>query len=99
MRTSGTLKQVYDAAKNHNNGGNEYGGTPHNPVVRYNGEKWMLESDLEPEPNAIVECTLGEFDSYFYETYSDEKFNVSAEVEREFIERFKSEFDNNGNRV
>lgn len=91
MRTTGTLKQVYDAAKTYYNGGTTYGGKPMDPVVRFENGKWMLESALEPAPNATVECRLDDFDGYFCETYADDNFEITADVEEQFREMFEIE--------
>ena len=91
MRTSGTLQNVYDAAKTYYNGGNTYGGRTIDPVIRFEDGKWMLESDLEPAPNSTVECRLDDFNCYFCETYADDNFEITEDVEEQVREMFKIE--------
>lgn len=73
MRITGTFSDIYAGAKSMATGGDIYGGCPIDPVVRREGGKWMIESALEPrgEDNDF-ECSLEEFDSYFYEAYKSD---------------------------
>ncbi len=87
MRTQGTLTDIYAAAKNYADN-IDTDTTPLNPVVRRENGIWMLESELEPSLDNDFQCSLEEFDSYFYETYTDNDFVITHETEREFIENF-----------
>jgi hypothetical protein len=89
MRTTGTLQNVYNAAKDYYNGGDMYGGRPMNPVIRFENGKWMLESGINPPDNSTVECRLDDFDSYWYQTYDDEDYEISPEDEAAFSEAFQ----------
>lgn len=81
MRTSGTFQEVYAAAKSYSNGEEVYGGRPHDPVVRREGDKWMLESGLNSAEDADFEVTLEAFDSWFWEGYKSDYTPSDADVE------------------
>ncbi len=84
MRTSGTFQAVYEAAKSYAQGNDMYGGCPINPVVRREGDKWMLESALEPTTGDF-EISLEAFDSYFYESYKTDFVPTASDV-ADFVE-------------
>ena len=85
MRTQGTFQEVYDAAKAYYNETAE-DGSPHSPVIRREGNEWMLESSLDPaNEDCNVELTLEEFDSYFYETYKEKDYTPTTEDIEYFV--------------
>lgn len=86
MRTSGTFQAVYEAAKSYSNGEEVYGGCPHNPVVRREGDVWMLESGLNSAEDADFEVTLEAFDNWFYEGYKSD-YTPSDEDIADFVKQ------------
>ncbi len=85
MRTTGTLQDVYEAAK-HYCITNDIDDRPMNPVVRKENGRWELSSGLIPMDEKGLEIKLEDFDYYFYETYSEDSFEVTVEIENDFIE-------------
>ena len=71
MRTSGTFQEIYAAAKSHYE---ELTDTrPIKPVVRREGEIWMIDSSLFDSNDDInFEITLEAFDTYFYDGYKSD---------------------------
>jgi len=98
MRTQGTFKEVYTAAKHFyadaDNLETTYGGCPMDPVVRHTVDGvWMLDSGIDGEPNADAECRLDDFDNWFYETYEDGDYTLTDEDESDFFESIKYDED------
>ena len=92
MRAQGNFTKIYEAARSFYRGDEMYGGRPHDPVVRHTTDgTWMLESGIEPEERADVECRLDDFDSYFYETYDDENYTPSDDDEAYFLDSIKTD--------
>ena len=91
MRTNGNFQTVFDQAESYYNGEN---GKPMNAVVRkfdgFGGHKWHIESGLEPEPTATVECGLDDFQNYFYEVFG-QNYTVTDEDETHFSEMYAVE--------
>lgn len=85
MRTTGTLNEVFNAARDHYNGGDTYGGLPLDAVMRYDGTKWMLESSLESAEDSIAECSLDDFDAYFFAAYAGDSLEIDPLIEKEFL--------------
>lgn len=82
MRTVGTIKDIYEAAKGYfNNEDNEIEHCPMDPVVRYmGGGEYYLESGIHPEKDAIYEVTLDTFHDWFGSMYSTDA--VATEEDR-----------------
>lgn len=92
MRTQGTLKNVYEAAKDFYNDADDpiAGGCPMDPVVRHTTDGvWMLESNMDSEPEADAECRLDDFNNWFYEAYSDDDYEPSEQDEMDFLESIR----------
>lgn len=87
MRTTGTFQDVYEAAKIYamDETGEERQHRPMDPVVRREGEKWMLESGLNSAENADFSVPLEVFDSYFYNGYTDTDYTPSDSDVAEFV--------------
>lgn len=81
MRTVGTFQDVYEAAKSYVNDEDEYRSRPLNPVVRREGDKWMLESDIFSAEDADFEVTLEYFDSWFWEDYKSDYTPTDEDME------------------
>ena len=71
MRTVGTFADVYKQAREYIN---DVSGIPSDPVVRLEYGKWIIESRLEPQQETVVEVTLDDFQSYWYESFEDENY-------------------------
>ena len=82
MRTQGTFTEIYEAAKNHYKENRE--SCPIDPVIRRVDGLWVIESGLESEENADIECSLDTFDDWFYEWYSGESFCPGFDIEEDF---------------
>jgi hypothetical protein len=78
MRTSGKFQDVFNAAKNYMNNSDD--DCPINPVVRREGDVWMLESSLEPT-DGDIEVTLDDFQSYWYESMQDDYTPTDDDIE------------------
>ena len=87
MRTTGTFQDVYAAAKAYYS--DEDGGCPHNPVVRCEDGKWMLESGLEPTDGEF-EIGLETFDNWFCEEYKDGRYVPSAADIEDFVSQMSA---------
>ena len=70
MRTVGTFRDVYTAAKGYVKATTEEI-RPMDAVVRREGARWMLESGLDSGENADFEVTLVAFDNWFFDSYMD----------------------------
>jgi hypothetical protein len=64
MRTAGTFQDVFEAVRD------ESDGLPHNPVIRREGDRWMLESALIPT-DGDFEQPLDDFLSWWHEGLTD----------------------------
>lgn len=71
MRTVGTFADVYKQAREYLN---DVSGIPSDPVVRLEYGKWIIESRLEPQQETVVEVTLDDFQSYWYESFEDKNY-------------------------
>ena len=85
MRTQGTFCDVYRAAKCLFT---DATGCPIDPVVRCDGDDWMIESALEPAHDSTFEISLEQFHSYWHESYADDAYAPSAADEEEFEELY-----------
>ena len=83
MRTIGTFQDVYQQARAYSNGEN---GQPHNPVVRLENGKWIIESGLEPQHETEFECTLDAFDMWFYESYKNDNYVPGDADQADFMD-------------
>lgn len=79
MRTSGTFLDVYRAAASDSDSD-----LPINPVIRREGDTWMLESALNPT-DGDIEVTLEEFCSYWYEGMMDSYYLPSDQDVAEWV--------------
>ena len=87
MRTHGTFADVYRAARHLLL--IDDSGMPHDPVVRLdNCGAWMLESALEPASDCVMEVSLEQFHTFWYDMLSDADYVPTAEDEEEFQEVF-----------
>ena len=84
MRTHGTFAQVYEAARAYYNGTAEDRPPLDAAVRRENGE-WMLESGLDPAPDADFELSFDQFARYFAESYDDDGYKPTETDVREFL--------------
>ena len=79
MRTQGDFNKIYTAAR-------EYlyesaDDCPMNPVIRLEGDIWMLESELEPaNDNCVFETTLDAFQNWWYEGMKDTQY-IPSEID------------------
>ena len=80
MRTNGTLQQVFDQAREYQNG-IDTDSKPMQPVVRFFDSQWHIESGINGEPNATCECDLDTFQTYFYECPDDYEMTENDEDE------------------
>lgn len=48
--------------------------SPHNPVIRFDGTAWRLESGLLSAADTVFEAELDAFDSFFHEAYGDDSY-------------------------
>ena len=83
MRTVGDFLDVYEAARAYYLGLEE--GCPLNPVVRQEGQKWILESDLEPGHYPSFETDLDTFHEFFYNTYNNPEYVPTKRDLSDFI--------------
>jgi hypothetical protein len=84
MRTSGEFVKIYASARGYLTDPTHQ---PINPVVRLEGEIWMLESDLEPS-NCSIEIPLEAFQDYWYYAMQDAKYEpLNSDIE-DFIQIF-----------
>lgn len=84
MRTHGTFASVYEAARDYYLGAAE-DAQPSDAVVRRENGEWMLESRLEPAPDADIECDLEVFHDYFFEAYRDATYTPADGDVSEFV--------------
>ena len=91
MRTTGTFQDVYDSAKSYHldTAGD---GRPINPVVRREGEVWMLESGLHSS-DCDVEASLEAFDLWFLESYGYSDYSPSESDASDFADAHKIEVE------
>jgi len=79
MRTVGTFKKIYEQAREYINGV-DVSDIPTDPVVRLERDgRWVIESRLEPSQETVIEVSLDEFQSYFYESFKDKKYIPTEE--------------------
>ena len=72
MRTVGKFSEIYKQAREYLNDENYI---PTDPVVRLESDgRWVIESRLEPSQDTILETSLDEFQSYFYESFEDKSY-------------------------
>jgi hypothetical protein len=81
-RTQGTFQQVYEAAREFMADGH---GKPLDPVVRVEGETWMLESRMNSAEGCSFEISLDDFVSYWWEGLNDPEWTPSQFDIDEFI--------------
>ena len=81
MRTTGTFSEIYAAARSY--AMDDLSDRPMSPVVRREGDIWMIESRLEPS-DADFEVSLELFDDYFYQSYTDNHIPSDTAAE-EFV--------------
>ena len=88
MRTEGTFKQIYRAATGYMQNGKD--DAPSDPVVRKEGNTWMIESRLEPSI-CDVEVSLDDFIDFWYSqmTYGDD-YTPSIDDEWEFTDIYST---------
>jgi len=64
MRTQGDFSLIFEAAAEHTE--EEIDTTPHDAVVRKEGDIWMIESSIEPaSDNCTLEVTLEVFQEHW----------------------------------
>jgi len=80
MRTTGTFTDVYNAVRELQQDNTH---SPSDPVIRREGNRWMLESRLEPT-TADIEVSLDAFESWFYKMLKTDA-QPSAEDIIEFV--------------
>jgi len=84
MRTVGTFKKIYEQAREYLL--NDVSHIPSDPVVRLESDgRWILESRLEPQETTVVEVSLEDFQSYFYESFKDENYIPSEQDVSEYV--------------
>jgi hypothetical protein len=65
MRTVGKFIDVYNAVRELMEDSTH---SPRDPVIRREGDQWMLESKLTPSPDAEIEIPMESFVSWWYES-------------------------------
>lgn len=90
MRTTGNFTDVYKQAKIYYN---DPAGRPIDAVIRKENEKWIIESRLEPQQDTIIECSLEDFQNWFYETFSDDNYIPSENDIADFVKQFAIEIE------
>ena len=69
MKTTGSFGEVYLAARDIWQCDEN---SPHDPVIRREGDKWMLDSGIDPAPDADLEIDLDSFYTFFDSYYHTE---------------------------
>lgn len=73
MRTVGNFINIYEQAREYNNG--VVSGIPQDPVVRLESDgQWMIESREEPQQETVVEVSLDDFQKYWYYCFEDRNY-------------------------
>lgn len=95
MRTVGTFTAVYKQAREYIiDFNNDVSGIPSDPVVRLESDgKWVIESKSEPQQETVVEVTLDDFQSYWYESFEDENYIPTEQDVADYV-KFVEETQN-----
>jgi hypothetical protein len=94
MRTSGTFAEVYEAAVKYYDGDDS--DCPLNPVIRKEGDTWMLESGMNPS-DCDIEVSLPDFEWWWFERNIDwmEVTPIDSEIDLFVAEHLKTNGDPN----
>lgn len=89
MRTVGRFIDVYNAVRELMEDNTH---AQHDPVIRREGDRWMLESRLTPSSDADIEIPIESFVSWWYESLKRSEQPTEQEIS-EYISQVVIERD------